>query len=78
MKHLIGLLTILSLISCGRAIGLSQESGDSLAFKYATLPSIVEYDGYTVVTLANPWKEGKPLHTYVLVPGASCDLYHRP
>ena len=78
MKHLIGLLTILSLISCGRAIGPSQESGDSLSFKYATLPSIVKYDGYTVVTLANPWKEGKPLHTYVLVPREAQEPVHLP
>ena len=42
--------------------------GDSIAFKYATLPSIVEYDGYTVVTIANPWKEDKALHSYILVP----------
>ena len=43
-------------------------SGDSVTFKYATLPSIVEYDGYTVVNIENPWKDGKALHTYVLVP----------
>ena len=68
MKHLLGLLTALLLLSCGGQTGRQQGSGDSLAFKYATLPSVVEYDGYTVVTLANPWKEGKALHTYVLVP----------
>ena len=45
-----------------------QGDGDSIVFKYATLPSIVEYDGFTVVTIANPWKDGKALHTYVLVP----------
>ena len=68
MKHLLGLLLALLLFSCGSQTGRHQGSGDSLAFKYATLPSVVEYDGYTVVTLANPWKNGKALHTYILVP----------
>ena len=68
MKHLIGILAILSLISCSGRTARLQGDGDSVVFKYATLPSIVEYDGYTVVTLANPWREGQTLHMYVLVP----------
>ena len=78
MKYLIGLLTILSLISCGGQTARHQGSGDSLAFKYATLPAVVECDGYTVVTLANPWKEGKALHTYVLVPREAQMPVHLP
>lgn len=68
MRLLIGILWALLLLSCGGRTAPSQSSGDSLAFQYATLPQIVRYDGYTVVTLANPWKEGKVLHRYVLVP----------
>ena len=45
-----------------------QAVGDTLAFKYATQLSVVRYDGYTVATLKNPWKEGMTLHQYVLVP----------
>lgn len=67
-KSLGACLVMLLLLSCGGQTARLQGSGDSIAFKYATLPSIVEYDGYTVVTLANPWKEGWALHTYVLVP----------
>ena len=67
-KSLGACLVMLLLLSCGGQTARLQGSGDSIAFKYATLPSIVEYDGYTVVTLANPWKEGRALHTYVLVP----------
>ena len=78
MKHLLGLLAVLSLISCGGQTARLQADGDSLVFEYATLPSIVEYDGYTVVTLANPWKTGKPLHTYVLVPQESPMPVHLP
>ena len=42
--------------------------GDTLSLKYASNLTIVKHDGYTVATLKNPWKEGKTLHTYVLVP----------
>ena len=71
MRILYGLilsLTSLTLLSCGSRTSGFQVGGDSVQFKYATLPSIVAYDGFTVVTLANPWKDGKALHTYVLVP----------
>ncbi len=48
-----------------------QVVGDTVAFKYATQLTVVRYDGYTVVTLKNPWKEGVTLHQYVLVPAGS-------
>ena len=35
--------------------------------KYAQHISIVHHEHYTKVTLANPWKKGTVLHTYVLV-----------
>ncbi len=58
-----------ALLSCGRRTASEpQTAGDSLAFKYSTLLSITEYDDYTEVTIRNPWKEGKLLHRYVLVP----------
>lgn len=68
MKQLFGLFILLTLFSCNGRMARLQGDGDSTVFKYATLPSIVEYDGFTVVTIANPWKDGKALHTYVLVP----------
>lgn len=68
MRILFGLILSLTLLSCGSRTSRLQVGGDSVSFKYATLPSIVAYDGFTVVTLANPWKDGKALHTYVLVP----------
>ena len=78
MKIVCGLIITLTLLSCGGRSAHLQESGDSIPFKYATLPSIVKYDGYTVVTLANPWKEGKALHTYVLVPSNAPLPVHLP
>ena len=52
----------------------SQAEGDTIAFKYATQLSVVRYDGYTVATLKNPWKEGLILHQYVLVPADAVEM----
>ena len=55
--------------SCGsRQTTASQEAGDTVVFKYATQLSIVRYKDYTEVVVKNPWKEGKILHSYLLVP----------
>ena len=57
------------LSSCGgRQTLSSQDEGDTVAFKYATQLTVVRHQGYTVATLKNPWKPGKTLHQYVLVP----------
>lgn len=69
MRKILGLLVIACLLlSCDGRTARLMGSGDSVAFKYATLPQIVHYDGFTMVTISNPWKDGKPLHTYILVP----------
>ena len=67
-KVLILGLTVVLLSSCGGRMARSQEDGDTLKLKYASLLTIVRHDGYTVAEIHNPWKEGKTLHTYVLVP----------
>ena len=57
------------LVSCGgRQTTASQEAGDTVVFKYATQLSIVRHKDYTEVVVKNPWKEGKILHSYLLVP----------
>ena len=61
---LVGILT-----SCNGSLSKSHaEGGDTLALKYAKHISIIEHDGYTQVNLTDPWKEGRILHTYYLVP----------
>lgn len=40
--------------------------GDTLQMKYAKNLCIVKHDGYTEVSLADPWNEGKELARYVL------------
>ena len=60
------------LVSCGgRRTTASQEAGDTVAFKYATLLTVVHHQDYTEVMLKNPWKEGMTLHRYLLVPDSS-------
>ncbi len=57
------------LVSCGgRQTTASQEAGDTVVFKYATQLNIVRHEDYTEVEVKNPWKEGKILHSYLLVP----------
>ena len=69
MKHIYILLLAVLVLSCGgRQASATHGEGDTVAFKYATQISVVKYDGYTVASLKNPWKEGMTLHRYVLVP----------
>jgi iron complex transport system substrate-binding protein len=75
MRHLIYYSFFISafvwLTSCGGHSVRHQEVGDTLAFHYSSLLSIVEHDGYTVADISNPWKPGKRLHRYYLVPRES-------
>ena len=72
MKHLLFIVVTALLVSCGgRRTTASQEAGDTVAFKYATLLTVVHHQDYTEVMLKNPWKEGMTLHRYLLVPDSS-------
>lgn len=74
MKHLfyIGfslLVVTLTGFSCsGRSGNTRLCSGDTLALHYAENLTLVDYPGYTVATLRNPWDTLRTLHTYILVP----------
>ena len=71
MKHYLYLILTLATVwlsACGGQTARSHAEGDTVAFRYAQRLTVVRYDGYTVATLANPWKPGKTLHRYVLVP----------
>ena len=72
------LILVVSLLSCGgHQSGGQQEKGDTLSLQYARLLTLVEHDGYTVADISNPWKPGKRLHRYYLVPRTS-DISHQP
>ena len=60
-------MTLFSACKGGQTSSVQAE-GDTVTFKYATLLSVVRYDGYVVASLKNPWKEGMTLHRYVLIP----------
>lgn len=70
----------LSLMSCNRKSLTSGVTGggDTVAFKYAKLLSVSHGDGYTVVDIADPWKPGSILHTYILVPKGRGEVNHLP
>ena len=70
MKFILSICIVaVSLLSCGgHQSGGHQEEGDTLSFHYARLLTLVEHDGYTIADISNPWKPGKRLHRYYLVP----------
>ena len=70
---------VVALASCrgGNNTSFSLSGGDTVALKYSSLLTIVEHDGYTVAEISNPWKPGKMLHRYYLVPRTS-DLKLQP
>ena len=72
MKYvkLLFLVTLFSACKGGQTSSVQAE-GDTVTFKYATLLSVVRYDGYVVASLKNPWKEGMTLHRYVLIPSSA-------
>lgn len=59
---------LITLASCRGNSTEASYSGDTIKLKYAKQLQIIKCEGYTVVTLNDPWKQGKTLHTYILVP----------
>lgn len=63
------LVVSLLLSACNRSgsVKLANSKHSEIVFHYAKHIKGVKHQGYTVYTLQNPWHDGKPLHTYVLV-----------
>ena len=68
ISYILLLSVIVLLSSCGGQESRPQADGDTLSLRYSSLLTIVEHDGYTVADISNPWKSGKLLHRYYLVP----------
>lgn len=51
----------LLLQGCANQSTPTADGGDTIKLKYATLLTMVRHDGYTDVTIADPWNEGKTL-----------------
>lgn len=69
-RILLYLFLAVSLFSCrgSQSPATQQEQGDTVAFKYARLIHIERFSDHAIVTIDNPWKPGKVLHRYTLVP----------
>ena len=80
MKYINIIILAVLLVACGGGKKTSslQTGGDTVVFKYATQISVVKYDGFSVATINNPWKEGMTLHRYVLVPADGEVPQHLP
>lgn len=58
----------LILTACGKNAGQKEAGkGREIKFSYAENISVRQHKDYKVVTLANPWKAGETLHTYILI-----------
>lgn len=69
IQSFILIFAIAILVSCrGGNARVYTTDGDTLTMRYAQHLTMVQHDGYTEVVLANPWKAGKVLHRYLLVP----------
>lgn len=68
MKKLIFMAFLPLLIACSGKQEKGVNGKDTLSFHYAQNICILLHEGYTEVQLANPWKKGEVLHTYLLVP----------
>ncbi len=67
-KSLLFFIFAAVLLSCTGRQPARQGGGTALPFKYARLIEVEQFDGYRLVSVANPWKPGKMLHRYALVP----------
>ena len=53
------------LTSCGGSVG--NKAGTAIAMRYAKLLSMEQHDGYRLVSVSDPWKNGSVLHQYALI-----------
>ena len=71
-QYLILVFAIVAFMSCNSGkTSEMQAGGDTLRLSHSRLLTIVSYDKYKVVDIADPWKEGRRLHRYVLVSDSS-------
>lgn len=62
-------LLVAMMAACGHSgTGAGGDGTTDTTITHATLLKISHTDKYTVVEVANPWKQGQVLHRYVLVP----------
>ncbi|MDE6643380.1 MAG: ABC transporter substrate-binding protein [Muribaculaceae bacterium] len=64
------LVALSLLVSCRGAGGATAviDGGDTVSMDYARRLTIVDYPGYTFVSIQNPWDTTRTLHNYLLIP----------
>lgn len=61
-------VTVLFCISCSmQKTESANVRGDTLKLDYAEHLTIIKHSAYYEIKLADPWKKGKTLHTYILI-----------
>lgn len=61
------LLLVSMLVGCGKVHNAEGVGGDTIIFRHARNIHVVVHDDYRVVTLDDPWNEGRSLARYILV-----------
>lgn len=67
-RYLLLLWAIVAGYACGNREVAPPSGGTTLDFGHAERISVVQYEGFIVARLQNPWDTLRTLHTYVLVP----------
>ena len=62
------LAAALTVAACGNSRGDDRDTATDSVMTAARGVAVEHCDGYTLVRVANPWRKGEVLHTYVLVP----------
>ena len=67
---------LFAICSCSGTVATKEitVAGDTLRMRHSSLLQIVDYDGYCVVDVKNPWEKDVLLHSYMLLHKDSCDV----
>lgn len=69
-KKIVYLVLLILLISCkenNNEIEIVSDKGKKIRTAYATGFDVIKHEGYTIITLKNPWPEADKTFTYLLV-----------
>jgi len=67
VRLLICVTMLLCVTGCRHTTDKSNDPQTTSTYRHARLLCVSEHEGYTLATIANPWKDGAILHRYILV-----------
>ena len=62
-------LRLILVVGCSRKTDATSCDGQTMEFRYATLLTIEQHEGYTLASIRDPWEADRILHRYVLSDG---------